>query len=86
MLSHDDMEAKGHPVQVENAYGSDTDEKSNAAHMKADAIEAENVELNMGVLEAVRRYPMATLWAFIFSCTIVSGMPAMTPSASPPNE
>jgi SP family general alpha glucoside:H+ symporter-like MFS transporter len=38
---------------------------------KAGAIEAENAEHDMGVLEAVRAYPMASLWAFIMSCTIV---------------
>lgn len=39
---------------------------------KAGAIEAENAEHNMGVLQAVRAYPMASLWAFVMSCTIVS--------------
>lgn len=39
---------------------------------KAEAIDAENVELNMTVPEAVRAYPMAAMWAFIMSCTIVS--------------
>lgn len=38
---------------------------------KENAIDAENVELNMTVLEAVRAYPMASTWAFIMSCTIV---------------
>jgi SP family general alpha glucoside:H+ symporter-like MFS transporter len=38
---------------------------------KAGAIEAENAEHNMGVLEAVRAYPMAATWAFIMSCTII---------------
>ena len=39
---------------------------------KADAIEAENAEHNMTVMEAVRAYPMASFWAFVMSCTIVS--------------
>ncbi|KAH8595638.1 alpha-glucosides permease MPH2/3 [Bisporella sp. PMI_857] len=38
---------------------------------KAGAIEAENAEHNMGVLEAVRAYPLATFWAFVMSCTII---------------
>ncbi|KAH7320591.1 general substrate transporter [Stachybotrys elegans] len=38
---------------------------------KAGAIEAENAEHNMGVIEAVKAYPMATLWAFVMSCTII---------------
>jgi len=55
---------------VENAYN--INEKKNAADYKADAVEAENMEHNMGVLEAVRAYPMASFWAFVMSCTIVS--------------
>ncbi|KAI9147065.1 maltose permease [Paramyrothecium foliicola] len=38
---------------------------------KAAAIEAENTEYKMGVLEAVRLYPMATWWAFVMSFCIV---------------
>jgi hypothetical protein len=34
-------------------------------------IEAENVEHDMGVLDAVKAYPMAATWAFVMSCTIV---------------
>lgn len=48
------------------------DEKSKVADYKADAIEAENAEHNMTVLEAVRAYPMASFWAFVMSFTIVS--------------
>ena len=46
-------------------------EKADVADYKADAIEAENAEHNMTVLQAVRAYPMASFWAFIISCTIV---------------
>lgn len=38
---------------------------------KAGAVEAENAEHNMGVLEAVRAYPMASFWAFVMSFTII---------------
>jgi len=41
------------------------------AKFKADAIEAENVEHGMTVLEAVKAYPMASFWAFVMSCTII---------------
>jgi len=47
-------------------------EKAGINDFKAGAIEAENAEHNMTVLEAVRAYPMATFWAFVISCTIVS--------------
>lgn len=56
--------------QVENVYN--LDEKARAADYKAGAMEAETAEHNMGVLEAVRAYPMASFWAFIMSFTIVS--------------
>lgn len=52
-------------------HGSFTDEKKGNVD-KAGAIEAENAEHEMGVLDAVRAYPMATWWAFVMSCTIVS--------------
>ena len=38
---------------------------------KAAAMEAEMAEQKSGVIQAVREYPMAALWAFIMSCTIV---------------
>ena len=57
----------------EHAYN--LDEKAHVADYKADAIEAENAEHNMGVLEAVRAYPMASFWAFVMSFTIVSCLP-----------
>ncbi|KAK5163768.1 uncharacterized protein LTR77_010441 [Saxophila tyrrhenica] len=47
------------------------EEKAGVADYKADAIEAENAEHNMTVIEAVKEYPMASLWAFVFSCTII---------------
>ena len=46
-------------------------EKADVADYKADAMEAENIEHNMTVLQAVRAYPMASFWAFVISCTIV---------------
>ena len=57
-------------AQVEHAY--DLDEKAKIADYKADAIEAENAEHNMTVLQAVRAYPMASFWAVVMSSTIVS--------------
>ncbi|KAI9047014.1 hypothetical protein LZ554_009088 [Drepanopeziza brunnea f. sp. 'monogermtubi'] len=55
--------------QVEHAH--DLDEKARIADFKAGAVEAENAEHNMGVLEAVRAYPMASFWAFVMSFTII---------------
>jgi SP family general alpha glucoside:H+ symporter-like MFS transporter len=65
-----DVETKGHQTQVEDIY--ESDEKTRYADMKADAVEAENAEHSLGVISAVKAYPMAATWAFIISCTIVS--------------
>ena len=46
--------------------------KAEISDYKQDAIEAENDEHNMTVLQTVRAYPMASFWAFVMSCTIVS--------------
>lgn len=70
-VGHDaDMEIKGHQAQIKDAY--DSDEKTRAADMRADAIDAENAEHKLGVISAIKGYPMAATWAFIISCTIVS--------------
>ncbi|CAI0648019.1 unnamed protein product [Colletotrichum noveboracense] len=72
----DSKSPSGDPAKIE-AYadeinhGADLDEKSKPADYKADAIEAEQAEFNMGVLEAVKLYPMASMWAFIMSTTII---------------
>lgn len=61
-----DVEGAAH---MEHSY--DLDEKAHVADYKADAILAENEEHNMGVLAAVKAYPMASFWAFVMSFTIV---------------
>jgi hypothetical protein len=38
---------------------------------RSGAIDAENLEHRMTVLQAVRAYPSASWWAFVMSCTIV---------------
>lgn len=65
-----ELESGNSPADVDHSY--DLDEKAKASAYKADAVEAENAEHNMTVLEAVRAYPMASFWAFIMSFTIVS--------------
>ena len=65
----DPAEVEAHAADIDHSH---LDEKAKPASYKADAIEAENAEHAMGVLEAVRLYPMATFWAFVMSSTIVS--------------
>jgi SP family general alpha glucoside:H+ symporter-like MFS transporter len=59
----------GHP-KVENVH--DVVEKVD--YNRAGAIEAENSEHRMSVLQAVRAYPSASWWAFVMSATIVSSV------------
>lgn len=63
-------EVEKHSSHIDHAADLDADAK--LASFKADAIEAENAEQNMTVLQALKQYPMAALWAFIMSSTIVS--------------
>lgn len=51
------------------------EEKAAINDYRAGAIEAENLEHNMTVLESVRAYPMASFWAFVMSFCIVSASP-----------
>jgi len=39
------------------------------------AIDAEKIEHDMTVIQAVKAYPAASWWAFVMSCTIVSSFP-----------
>lgn len=54
---------------VEDSYNLDNEAKLSS--YKAAAMEAETAEQRSGVIQAVKEYPMAALWAFIMSCTIV---------------
>jgi SP family general alpha glucoside:H+ symporter-like MFS transporter len=51
----------------------DADEK--AHYDRTGAIDAEKIEHDMTVLQAVKAYPAASWWAFVMSCTIVSSCP-----------
>jgi len=74
----DNIESKSYAndAQIEKAVHP-TDDSANldlnakAADYKLAAMEAEAQEHNMGVLDAVKQYPMAATWAFVMSCTIV---------------
>lgn len=67
-----DSESKTYHGEEDMRNDSIYAEKADVADYKNDAIEAENEEHNMTVLQAVRAYPMASFWAFVMSCTIVS--------------
>jgi SP family general alpha glucoside:H+ symporter-like MFS transporter len=50
----------------------DTGEK--AGYDKSGAIDAENIEHDMTVMQAVKAFPAASWWAFVMSSTIVSSL------------
>lgn len=56
-------QSKGDPVY-------DVEQKRD--YDRTGAIDAERVEHDMGVIQAVKAYPAASFWAFVMSCTIVS--------------
>lgn len=66
--AHDAQNEKG-ISQVEDSHNLDIEAKIEA--FKAAAMAAEVEEQQSGVLQAVKEYPMAAMWAFIMSCTIV---------------
>ncbi|KGB78160.1 MFS transporter SP family general alpha glucoside:H+ symporter [Cryptococcus deuterogattii R265] len=63
-----EKEVYNETIHVERA---DDEVKADMFQFKADAVEAENAEYSMTVLEAVKAYPMACFWAFIMSFTII---------------
>jgi SP family general alpha glucoside:H+ symporter-like MFS transporter len=67
--SHDDAHVEKAISHVDDSAA--LDDKAQAAMYKAQAVDAENAEHDMGVLDAVKQYPMAAWWAFVMSCTIV---------------
>jgi SP family general alpha glucoside:H+ symporter-like MFS transporter len=75
----DTVEKQAYGTDIQNEKGisrvedsSALDEKALAQQNKNAAIDAENAEHNMGVMDAIKAYPMAAFWAFVMSCTIVS--------------
>ncbi|KAF4554203.1 Sugar (and other) transporter-like protein 44 [Elsinoe fawcettii] len=64
MTSHNDDK-----VQEAVIYHSDNENEKPS--VSAAAIEGEQFEHNMTVLEAVKMYPMASFWAFVMSCCII---------------
>lgn len=60
-------------AHVDDSHNLDNEAKLEA--YKAAAMEAEVAEQQSGVVQAVKEYPMAALWAFVMSCTIVRQIP-----------
>ena len=75
--SADTGEIEANTAEIDRTV--DLDEKAKLQAYKADAIEAENAEIKMTVLEAVKLYPMASFWAFVMSSTIVSACISINP-------
>ena len=69
---HNDIQHSEGEAERRGSHAYDLDTQAKVSDYKAGAIEAENAEHDMTVLEAVRAYPMASFWAFVMSFTIVS--------------
>lgn len=82
-----DVESKTAGYAEENEKRNDSiyAEKAEVSDFKASAIEAENAEHNMTVLQAVRAYPMASFWAFIVSFSATTFSAAITRLTDPPD-
>lgn len=57
----------------QHEFSHDLGEK--AGYDKGAAIDAENIEHEMSVMQAVKAYPAASWWALVMSSTIVSSTP-----------
>jgi hypothetical protein len=62
-------------IQAEHKTDHVYDASEKATYNRAGAIEAEQMEFQMGVIDTVKAYPAASWWAFVMSCTIVSLFP-----------
>ena len=71
-MTSDYTEKQTTAEEVESQPGPIYDAGKNVDYDRAGAIDAEQVEHNMTVIEAVKAYPAASWWAFVMSCTIVS--------------
>jgi len=74
-MSHDTSEksapfAKDLGAQRHESIHDPVSEK--VGYDKSGAVDAENIEHNMTVMQAVKAYPAASWWAFVMSSTIVS--------------
>jgi SP family general alpha glucoside:H+ symporter-like MFS transporter len=65
-----DINEKVDASAYKHEIGHDANEK--AGYDKSGAIDAENIEHDMTVMQAVKAYPAASWWAFVMSSTIVS--------------
>ena len=68
-----DAEVEAQPISTGVPVDSHIHEKVD--YNRTGAIDAEKIEHDMTVLQAVRAYPAASWWAFVMSCTIVSSCP-----------
>jgi MFS transporter, SP family, general alpha glucoside:H+ symporter len=67
-----ESEVEAQPIST---GGAAYDVEGKVDYDRSGAIEAEKIEHDMTVLQAVKAYPAASWWAFVMSCTIVSSCP-----------
>jgi SP family general alpha glucoside:H+ symporter-like MFS transporter len=66
------VEVEAHPT---SAGGPTYHADEKVDYNRTGAIDAEKIEHEMTVMQAVKAYPAASWWAFVMSCTIVSYFP-----------
>ena len=66
-------EVEAQPTSTGGMANGNFDEKVD--YNRTGAMEAEKIEFDMTVLQAVKAYPAASWWAFVMSCTIVRYCP-----------
>ncbi|PVH93650.1 putative maltose permease MAL61 [Periconia macrospinosa] len=58
-------------VEAQHTSTGEYDAPEKTEYSRAGAIDAERIEHDMTVLQAVKAYPAASWWAFVMSCTII---------------
>ncbi len=71
-MTSDIAEKQTSASEVEAQPGPVYDAGEKVDYDRSGAMDAEEIEHNMTVLQAVKAYPAASWWAFVMSCTIVS--------------
>ena len=78
-MSSNDIAPTPKGQEIEEKYAVEHIDKQN--NFKEDAVEAENREQAMTIIQAVKAYPAACAWAFTMSSTIVSIIDDMSPAS-----
>jgi len=74
-----DVEVEAQPSSTRGPGGPSYESDEKVDYNRAGAIDAEKIEHDMTVIQAVKAYPSASWWALVMSSTIVSSCPCPCP-------